>query len=163
VSLVPISSLPPEARTWCFGVSALPSEPDVERLREALEVFLDRWTAHRADLRAGFDWLSDGFLVIAVDESTTGASGCSIDALTTEIRGLERILGIDLLDASPVWYRDSSGCVKRITREEFRQQAADGSITEDTRVFDLTVEHLGAILSGDWEVEAGNSWHARLL
>ncbi|GAG75631.1 unnamed protein product [marine sediment metagenome] len=163
MSLVPISSLPPEAKAWCFGVSALPSDADVDRLREEMEVFLDRWTAHRADLRAGLEWLSDGFLVIAVDESTTGTSGCSIDALTTEIRRLEQTLGVDLLDASPVWYRDSSGCVKRITREEFRQRAADGSITEDTRVFDLTVEHLDAIRSGDWEVEAGNSWHARLL
>lgn len=163
MSFVPIASLPPDARIWCFGASARPAESTVEMLKTELARFLETWTAHRADLRAGFDWLDDGFLVIAVDESTMGASGCSIDALTSEIRRLEQEAGLDLMDASPVWYRDASGEVQRVTRPEFRQLATDGIVTETTPVFDLTVEHLEAVRSGDWEVAAGSSWHARLL
>ncbi len=163
MGFVPISSLPPDARIWCYGASARPTDSSVDKLQTELAAFLDKWTAHRADLRAGFDWLHDGFLVIAVDESTTGASGCSIDALTSEIRRLEREAGIDLLDAASVWYRETSGDVRRVTREEFRRLAADGSVTESTPVFDLTVERLEVVRSGGWEVEAGRSWHARLL
>ncbi len=163
MSFVPISSLPPDARIWCYGVSARPTASIVEKLQTQLAAFLDTWTAHRADLRAGFDWLDDGFLVIAVDESTTGASGCSIDALTSEVRRLGREAGIDFLDAAPVWYREASGDVRQVSRDEFRQLAAEGSVTETTPVFDLTVEHLEAVRSGAWEVEAGSSWHARLL
>ncbi len=163
MSFVPISSLPPDARIWCYGASARPADSALDKLRTELAAFLDTWTAHRADLRAGFDWLYDSFLVIAVDESTTGASGCSIDALTSEIRRLEREMGIDLLDAAPVWYRETSGEMRRVTREEFRRLAAEGSVTATTPVFDLTVERLEAVRSGGWEVEAGRSWHARLL
>jgi len=163
LTFVPISSLPPEARIWCYGVSTRPADAALEKLQAELAVFLDTWTAHQADLRAGFDWLDDGFLVIAVDESATGASGCSIDALTSELRRLERKAEIELLDAAPVWFREASGTVRRVTREEFRQLASAGSVTETTPVFDLTVEHLEAVRSGDWEIEAGSSWHARLL
>lgn len=163
MSLVPISSLPPDARTWCFGASARPAASTVDRLGADLAAFLETWTAHRADLRAGFDWLHGRFLVVAVDESATGASGCSIDALTAEIKRLERDAGVELLDAAPVFFRGPSGEVRRVTREEFRQLAAEGSVSAATPVFDLTVESLGAVQSGGWEVEAGRSWHAQLL
>ncbi len=163
MSLVPISSLPPDARTWCFGASATPADGALDRLRSALGAFLETWTAHRADLRAGFDWLHDRFLVVAVDESAAGASGCSIDTLTAEIKRLEREAGVELLDAAPVWYREPSGSVQRVTREQFRRLAAEGSVSAATPVFDLTVQSLGDVQTGNWEVEAGRSWHARLL
>jgi len=163
VSLVPISSLPPDARTWCFGASARPADSALDRLGTDLAEFLETWTAHRADLRAGFEWIHGRFLVVAVDESTTGASGCSVDALTAEIKRLEQEAGVELLDAAPVWFRESSGEVRRVTREGFRRLAAEGSVTAATPVFDLTVESLGAVRTGGWEVEAGRSWHARLL
>lgn len=135
----------------------------MERLRTRVAAFLETWTAHRADLRAGFDWLHNRFLVVAVDESSTGASGCSIDALTSQIRRLEEDAGVELLDAGPVWYREPDGDVRRVTREEFRRLAAEGTVTATTPVFDLTVQALGAVQTGSWEVEAGRSWHARLL
>lgn len=163
MSLVPISSLPPESRVWCYGTSDKPSEAIVPSLRTALEAFLRTWTAHRAELRAGFDWIHDRFLVIAVDESATGASGCSIDALTTQVRQLEALGGIDILDSSPVWYRDDTGTIGRMTRDEFRAASAAGVVGSQTQVFDLTVDRLEDVTSGRWEVAAGQSWHATLL
>ena len=163
MSLVPISSLPPDSRVWCYGTSDSPGENVVESLRSTLQAFLQSWTAHRADLRAGFDWIHNRFLVIAVDESLTGASGCSIDALTTQVRQLESVGNIELLDASPVWYRDGSGGIGRMTRDQFRAASTDGVVDGSTRVFDLTVDRLEEVTSGRWEVQAGQSWHAMLL
>lgn len=163
MSLVPISSLAPQSRVWCFGTSDAPDEAVMTSMKAALEGFLRTWTAHRADLRAGFEWIHDRFLVIAVDESQTGASGCSIDALTTHVRRLESMAEIDILDASPVWYRDGSGRIARMTRDEFRAAAAEGAVDGETRVFDLTVDRLEDVTSGSWEVEASRSWHSRLL
>lgn len=163
MSLVPISSLPPESRVWCFGTSDRPGEGVLQSLQSALQGFLQTWTAHRADLRAGFEWIHDRFLVIAVDESVTGASGCSIDALTAHIRQLEAAAGMEILDASPVWYRDGDGGIGRMTRDEFRAAASRGEVDGATPVFDLTVDRLEAVRSGRWEIEAGRSWHARLL
>lgn len=164
MSHVALSELPGSARVWCFGASAAPSAKDAgARLRASMAAFLERWTAHRAELRAGFDWLHDRFLVVAVDESRVGASGCSIDALTAEIRRLEGVVGAPLLDAAPVWYRGEGGDIRCVDRDEFRRLARRGEVGPHTMVFDLTVDELEALRTGAWEVEAGKSWHAGLL
>jgi hypothetical protein len=163
MSRVPLSALPGDARVWCFGASAPPSDEAVALLRGSMAEFLERWTAHRADLRAGFDWLHDRFLVVAVDETRVGASGCSIDALTGEIRRLEDVADVSLLDASPVWYREADDEIRRVDRDEFRRLAATDRVGPDTVVFDLTIDRLEAVRTGAWEVEAGRSWHAGLL
>lgn len=163
MSHVALDALPGDARVWCFAASdALPDDA-IDELRSSMEAFIERWTAHRAELRAGYDFVHDRFVVVAVDESRVGASGCSIDALTSEIRRLEDVAGVSLLDAAPVWYRDDAGEIHRVSRDGFRRLAADGRVGPDTMVFDLTVDRLDAVRTGAWEVEAGRSWHAVLL
>jgi len=163
MSLAPLASLPGESRVWCFGASERPADETLEELRATMEEFLESWTAHRANLRAGFDWLHDRFLVVAVDESDVAASGCSIDALTAAVRRLEQLSDVTLLDAAPIWYRDEADSIRRVARDEFRQLAERGAVRSDTPVFDLTVRALEDVRTGAWEVEAGRSWHARLL
>lgn len=158
-----LDALPGDARVWCFGASDALPDDTIDELRSSMKGFLERWTAHRAELRAGCDWLHNRFLVVAVDESRVGASGCSIDALTAEIRRLEGVTGVSLLDASPVWYRDDRGEIRRVSRDEFRRLAAEGRVGSDTVVFDLTAERLDTVRTGAWEVGAGRSWHAGLL
>lgn len=163
MSRVPLDALPGDARIWCFGASDALPHGTIDELRSSLAGFIERWTAHRAELRAGYDWLHDRFLVVGVDESRVGASGCSIDALTAEIRRLEGVAGVSLLDAAPVWYRDAEGAIRRVSRDEFRRLAGEGRVGPDTVVFDLTVDRLDEVRTGAWEVEAGRSWHAGLL
>lgn len=163
MSHVALGTLPADARVWVFGASDAPPGDAVAELRASMAEFVERWTAHRAELRAGFDWLHDRFLVIAVDESRVGASGCSIDALTAEVRRLEGVAGVSLLDSAPVWYRDAGGAIRRVSRDEFRRLAGAGRVGPDTTVFDLTIDRLEAVRTGAWEVEAGRSWHAGLL
>lgn len=163
MSLVNLDALPGDARVWCFGASDPIPADTIDELSSSMKGFVERWTAHRAELRAGCDWLHDRFLVVAVDESRVGASGCSIDALTSEIRRLEGVAGVSLLDAAPVWYRNSGGEIRRVSRDEFRRLANEGRVGPDTIVFNLTIDSLDAVRTGAWEVEAGRSWHAGLL
>lgn len=163
MTAVALSALPGDARAWCFGASERLDEQSAGEACVALSRFLSEWTAHRADLRAAGDLLHDRFVVVAVDESVTGASGCSIDALMDEVCRIGDGIGVDFLDSSPVWYRGEDGEIRRVDREEFRRLASAGDVDARTRVFDLTVDRLDAVRSGRWEVEAGESWHARLL
>lgn len=158
-----LDTLPGDARVWCFGASDTLPDDTIDELRSSMSGFIERWTAHRAALRAGCDWLHDRFLIVAVDESQVGASGCSIDALTSEIRRLEGMAGVSLLDAAPVWYRGDEGEIRCVSRSEFRRLAGEGRVGPDTVVFDLTTDRLDAVRTGAWEVEAGRSWHAGLL
>jgi hypothetical protein len=163
MSLVPLADLPDDARVWCFGADPEPGPDTAGRLLEEMRAFVSEWTAHRKALRAGVAWRSDRFLCVAVDESAAGASGCSIDALSDRLRELERELGVSLLDAAPVWYRDAAGTVRSVSRETFRALAARGEIGADTPAFDLTVATLGELRAGRLERPVRESWHARLL
>ena len=101
--------------------------------------------------------------LVGLDERTTGASGCSIDALMGRLGELEREFGFGLTDASPVWYRDGEGHIRSVTREDFRKLADSGTVGPETPVFDLTASSLGPIRSSGLERPASTSWHARLL
>jgi hypothetical protein len=159
---VPFESLPDDARLWVFGSTRPLDEPARERLLAEVDQFLNGWAAHGAPLRAGRDWRDDRFLAVAVDQSTAGASGCSIDGLFRSLRTLERDLDTTLLGGGRVFYRDGEARVHAVERDEFGQLAATGAVGDDTRVFDTTVG-----TAADWrerfERPAAESWHAGLL
>lgn len=164
MSLTPIETLPDSARLWCFGADRPPSPEEAERLLGAVRGFLDGWAAHGQPLRTACDWRRGRFLLVAVDESTAGASGCSIDALSRRLGELEEELGLQLRDAAPVWYLDArEDRVRRVSRAEFRSLAEQGRVDGSTTVFDLTAGRLADVREGRWERPAAESWHARLL
>ena len=163
MSQVPFDDLPDDARVWCFAAEREPGPRETARLLDSLQSFVDQWTAHRQDLSAGVTWLHQRFLLVGLDERTTGASGCSIDALMGRLGELERELGFRLTDASRVCYRDGNGRIQSVTRGDFRELAKSGSVGPETPVFDLTASSLDRVRSGGLERPASTSWHARLL
>ncbi len=164
MSQVAFDALPDDARVWCFAAEPEPGPRETAHLMDSMQQFVGRWTAHRQDLKAGVTWIHQRFLLVGLDESHTGASGCSIDALMRHLGDLEREAGIRLTDASPVWFRGEDGRIRSVTREEFRDLARSGAVGRDTPVFDLTESLLGLIrAAGGLERPASASWHARLL
>jgi hypothetical protein len=71
---------------------------------------------------------------------------------------MERELGVSMLDASLVYYRDAGGVIRDAKRSELHDRANDSTI-----VFDTTAPTLGDIRRGTWERPARDSWHASLL
>ncbi|MDQ6829390.1 MAG: hypothetical protein M3081_11035 [Gemmatimonadota bacterium] len=159
---VPFSLLPEGARVWVFGSDAPVVGQQAERLLSATDDFLEQWAAHGAPLTCARAWRDDRFLVIAVDESNAGASGCSIDGLFRVLGGLESEIGASLRGSGKVFYRDASGVVASAPRAEFKRLAAAGEIGEDSIVFDTSVTSL-ADYTSRFESPAGRSWHAQLL
>lgn len=163
MSYAELQTISDDGRLWVFGSDRRLSEADAARIGEAMQSFLDSWTAHSRALRAGFDVAENRFLVVALDERGASASGCSIDALMQEIRRLEAALEASLLDGSLVWYRGPDGELRSTDREGFRRLGEEGRIGSDTVVFDHTIATLGELRDGRWELPVGRSWHARLL
>ena len=159
---VPFTTLPDSARVWVFGSHRPLDDDESVRLIAAVEDFLARWHAHGSPLYNSYDWREGRFLTIAVDQSTVGASGCSIDGLYRSLRSLEEAIGTTILDGSLAFYRDAESGVVGVARPEFRKLARAGRVGPDTTVFDLSVENLG-----EWrarmEGPARDSWHASLL
>jgi hypothetical protein len=159
---VPFAALPADARVWVFAAERPVTGSAAHRLLDAVDDYLDRWHAHGHPLTCAREWSEERFLVIGVDQSTAGASGCSIDGLFRTLKGMESELGTRLVGGATVYYRDPSGPILAVSREEFTELAADGAVRPDTRVFDTTV---GTVR--DWkerfETETARSWHAGLL
>lgn len=159
---VPFHQLPDDARVWVFASDRALTGESAERLLGEVDRFLARWAAHGQPLTAAREWASDRFLVVAVDQRDSHASGCSIDGLFRALQQLGAEIGANLVGGGRVHFRDAAGAIRTVPRHEFSEQAARGDITGQTMVFDPTV-----VTAGDWrhrfERPAHESWHAALL
>jgi hypothetical protein len=158
--LVPLGSLPDDARVWVFAAERTLAPAEADAVLGTVDAFLGVWAAHGHPLRSARELRDARFLIIAVDESAAGASGCSIDSLVREIRALERQLGVTLVDHGPVVFRDGA-TIRRVARDEFAELARAGRVTPDTIVFDNTISRLASLRGGAWELPASASWHGR--
>ena len=161
--LVPFDQLQDDARLWVFQASRALTPQERDSLLEQIDAYLGDWKAHGAPLRTGREVEYDRFLLVAADESATGASGCSIDGLTGAIREAERRLGVTFTDNASLWFRGKTGVLRRVSRDDFRTLANTGEVDPDTTVFDNTITTLDAMRGGRWELPARSSWHARVF
>lgn len=161
--IIPFERMPDTARLWIFPASRALFPAEAGPFLSAVDQFLNGWSAHGTPLATAREWRHDRFLLVAVDESLAGASGCSVDGLVRFMRDAERKLGVTLTDNAPVWYRDTEGLIHTANRRNFQRLADDRVVSPDTPVFDNTIETIGALRRGLWEVPAARSWHGRVF
>jgi hypothetical protein len=160
--LVKMEILPDDARVWVFAADRTLDAAASDALLNEADLFLAQWNAHGAPLTVGRNWKYGRFLTVAVDQSTAGASGCSIDGLFRTLKALEPKLGASLVTSGLIFFRDEKGAIQSVDREQFVALGASGKIASDTRVFDPAVTTLGE-WRARFELNAEDSWHSRLL
>jgi hypothetical protein len=141
--VVSFDSLPDSARVWIFGSDKRLSDDAAEALMRDVGDHLAEWKAHGEPLTVGSQLLDERFLVVAVDQSTAGASGCSIDGLFRVLQTVQSKLGLNLVGGGRLFYRDRQGEVQCAPRADLDELRASGAITPDTVVFDTTITDLG--------------------
>lgn len=157
----PINELSSDSRIWVFASSSL-IDNDIEKiLMEDTANFLDNWLAHQQVLKAGTILMHQHFLIIAVDENRTGASGCSIDKLHQFIQLEEKKLNLKLLDRMRVVYKIGDE-IKNIAIPDLQQLIKLGEISAKTIVFNPLVESLSS-LNTSFEVALQDTWLNRYL
>ncbi len=162
MAVVPIKDLPDSSRVWVFGSDRTLDAAQSITLMAPVDAFLQQWKAHGAELTVGRDWRHGRFLTIAVDQSTAGASGCSIDGLFRALKSLEPRLGASMVTSGLIFYCHENGRVESVDREQFAALGAEGKIGPTTRVFDPTVTSLME-WRARFELDLKDSWHARLI
>lgn len=153
--------LPDDARVWIFGASDSLADAVEHAMLADVDGWLDQWQAHGHPLTAARDWRDGRFLVVGVDQSTAGASGCSVDALFRILQEVERATGTPLLAGGRVFYRDANDAVQCVDRATFTARAQGGAIGGDTPVFDTTLTSAGAYRER-FERPMQESWHRQL-
>jgi hypothetical protein len=116
--LVPFASLPDDARVWVFAAMAPLDEVDEPRLLAAVDGYLLTWKAHGAALTCAREFREEYFLAVGVDESATGASGCSVDGLFRVLQKMEDGIGTSMVGGGNVYFRDPTGLIVWCTRSD---------------------------------------------
>lgn len=159
--LVPFQDLPANSRLWIYQSDRKFSEDELLKLQEALNSFLNDWTAHGSSLNAGFEIKYDRFIVIGLDQSASSASGCSIDSQVRFIQQIEKEFDVVLLDKMNVTYIQNDR-VHFKPLADFKKMAKEGAVGKKTIVFNNLVNTKEEYLEF-WEVPAIESWHSRFF
>lgn len=156
-----IEQLADTSRVWIYQSDRVLSNDDKATISEDLEQFVMSWTAHDRSLKAAYEIRHNRFVLFYVDESMTGASGCSIDKSVGVVTDLGSRLGIDFFNrmSFAYWANDDVHVVDSGTFAELYQNKV---ITDDTLVFDNLVQTKSALQS-IWKKKLSESWHARFV
>ncbi len=159
--LSPFKSLPESSRVWIYQCNRSFSEVEIEELRNSLDAFITQWTAHGADLKAGYEIRYKRFIILALDQTLNSASGCSIDASVHFIQQLEKKYEVDLLDKMNVSYKQGEFVAYKALAD-FKKMAMQKAVSGKTIVFNNLVTSI-AEYQEYWEVSASESWHNRFM
>ena len=87
-----------ESKVWIYTSDRFFTDKDREEIAGAMKQFLPQWAAHGNSLFGDYAIEHNRFLILAVDESQLGASGCSIDTSVRFIKDLGAYLKIDFFN-----------------------------------------------------------------
>ena len=151
----------PASKIWIYQSDRELSETETREIQALLNQFASSWTAHNQQLKAAAQVMYKRFIVLLVDESRAGASGCSIDKSVHLIKGMEQEFGISLFDRFNTAYL-SGDQILSANREEFEKLLREGKVNNNTIVFNNLVANL-ADFNTKWKVPLKDSWHARVF
>ncbi|TXE06009.1 ABC transporter ATPase [Gelidibacter salicanalis] len=159
--LVDFNTLPEESRVWIYQANRSFTDEEIVELESKLDTFISNWTAHGSDLQSGYLIKYKRFIVIALNQSLTKATGCSIDASVHFIQQLEKEYTVDLMDKMNVSYKQGDFIAYK-TLIDFKKMAKDKAVSKNTIVFNNLVHNI-AEFNENWEVPASESWHSRFV
>lgn len=93
-----LNNFPVDSRLWIYTSNRIIGEQDQLEIETELKEFLANWSSHGTPLNATSVWLNCYQIGIVLDQSSAGASGCSIDKQTRKLREIGAVYHIDWFD-----------------------------------------------------------------
>jgi hypothetical protein len=149
------------SRVWIYQADKKLTDEVVQQIQQELDKFTTGWTAHNNQLKAKGEVRYNRFLILIVDESQAGASGCSIDKSVHFMQNIGQHFNINLFDRFNLAYRDGEEILS-LPRHAFEDMLKQGKINIETIVYNNMVQNLTE-LETKWEVPFKNSWHIQLF
>lgn len=154
-------SFSPQSRVWVYQSNRKFTAKEENEILATLAAFTNQWKAHgnellaKAEIRYGF------FIIIIVDESKAGVTGCSIDSSVRLIKEIEQQFNVDLFNRFNMAYKVNGEVVVN-SKEDFETLLDIKQITPETIVFNNMVQTLQE-LETKWELAFKDSWHASVF
>lgn len=159
--LTEFKALSADSKIWIYQSNRSFQPNEIEDITRDLETFLNAWAAHGKDLKTSYLIKYKRFIIIAVDQSESSATGCSIDRMVHFIQSLEATYNVDLLDKMNVSYKHGEYVAFK-TLLDFKKMVKQKAVNADTIVFNNLVSTKQEF-EEYWEVPIKESWHSRFL
>jgi len=156
-----INALADESKVWIYQSNRPFTSEELGRLKPILAQFADQWVSHNRQLKALGDIYHNQFIVLMVDESMAGASGCSIDSSVHFMKKIEDAFQVNLFDRMSFTFKEDDS-IKIAPRAEFAQLYQSGKINDDTLVFDTLVKTKKDFVENLIK-PLHQSWHKRMV
>jgi hypothetical protein len=153
---LPFAQMPESSRVWVYQADRKFSDSQAAMIREHLARFCEGWNTHGNRMPTSFELLENQIILLAVDESQLGASGCSIDSSVRALRELESILQINLTDQGKISLKQASGDLKVIPAIGVKSRVVAGEIDQDALVINPQIR-TKSDLKSFWQ-PVRNSW-----
>lgn len=153
--------LPEQTRVWIYQSNRPFTATELAQVNPAIERFTTQWVSHSKELRTFGAVFHEQFIVLMVDESLAGASGCSIDSSVAFIKEIEHAFQVELFDRMRFAFKEGD-VVKTAQRDDFAKLFEEGKINEETLVFDNLVKTKKEFDEA-WIKPLGESWHKRMV
>jgi hypothetical protein len=158
---VPFDEMDADARLWIYQGDRPFTDTEKAAIENNLVHLCQTWEAHGAALRTSFKLDYGQFIILAVDERTAGASGCSIDGSVRLLKDLQGRLGIDFFNRRQVAFLEGT-VIRMYALAELKSLFESGILSPDSVTFNnaLTTK---ADWEKHWQVAARDSWLSRYL
>ena len=159
--IVGFDNIANDARIWIFQANRIFSQLELEFLEKSISLFLNSWTANGSQLSASFKIEYNTFIIIALDEKNSSATGCSIDKLVNYMKQIENEFSVRLLDRLDISYiLNDELIIERL--DDFKKNILTKKIDKNTIVFNNLIK-LKNDLADKWKIPLSNSWHKQLI
>jgi len=149
------------SRVWIYQANRILTLEEEKAILQILHNFTAEWLAHGHALAAKGEVLHHQFILLSVDEEVAGATGCSIDKSVNLMKEIEQKFNLNLFDRFRIAYRHNEEVIN-CSREEFEALIKNGSVNENTLVFNNLINSRNELQSA-WEIPFKDSWHAKVF
>jgi len=149
--------MPAHSRIWVYQSDRKFTAEEQKWLSERLKAFCAQWNTHGSLMPTSFEIRYDQVIILAVDESNLGASGCSIDSSVRVLREIEQNFNLNLLDQGKVSYLTNQDSLEVAKVLGIKSKVEDGILQAETIVLNPVVSKKSD-LDSIWLIQAKESW-----
>ena len=151
----------PASRVWIYQSTRLFVLSEVMEIEEMLENFLDGWNSHGTPVKGYANIFFGQFIILMVDETATGVSGCSTDSSIRLMKEIEERFKVNLFDRQMLAFVIKEK-VQLLPLNQLKYAADNHFIDAHTVYFNNLVK-TKAELENTWMIRIKESWLAKRI
>jgi hypothetical protein len=147
-----------DSRVWIYQCNRLFSLDEAFQVEDRIKQFAANWQSHGDPVTAEAHLFFGQFIVLIVDETATGVSGCSTDGSVRMIREIEQQFNVQLFDRLSLAFviKDK---IELLPMAQLNYAMQNNFISPDTLYFNNVVQTREEFIS-KWIIPLKESWLA---